>query len=471
MAEEKREHVEHIDEMAAQLRPAGPMILAPGHTFATITDKISAVVLSRDTPGAWFLATGVAGALAAFLLFATGYQLARGIGIWGVNIPVAWGFAIVNFVWWIGIGHAGTLISAILLLLKQKWRNSINRFAEAMTLFAVMCAGYYPVMHLGRPWLAYWLFPYPNTMGVWPQFRSPLVWDVFAVSTYFTVSLLFWYQGLIPDLATLRDRSQSRAGRVIYGVLAMGWRGSARHWKRYESAYRLLAGLATPLVVSVHTVVSFDFAIALVPGWHTSIFPPYFVAGAIYSGFAMVLVLAIPIRKIYGLEDFITEKHLDNCAKLMLATGQIVAYGYIIESFMAWYSGDIYDRYMIVDRMKGYYAIFYWCLLALNIAFVQVLWLRKVRKSPAMLFVASTVILAAMWLERFVIVVQSLHRDFLPSSWAEYLPTRWDVSQYIGTIGLFAFGMLLFIRFLPMISIFEIRELLPEAHVQPVEAE
>jgi Ni/Fe-hydrogenase subunit HybB-like protein len=468
---EDKPHTERIDEMAAQLRPAGPAILAPGHTFATITDKISAVVLSRETPGAWLLATAAAGGLTLFLLFATSYQVWRGIGIWGVNIPVAWGFAIVNFVWWIGIGHAGTLISAILLLLKQKWRNSINRFAEAMTLFAVMCAGYYPVMHLGRPWLAYWLFPYPNTMGVWPQFRSALVWDVFAVSTYFTVSLLFWYQGLIPDLATLRDRSQSRAGRTIYGVLAMGWRGSARHWKRYESAYRLLAGLATPLVISVHTVVSFDFAIALVPGWHTSIFPPYFVAGAIYSGFAMVLVLAIPIRKIYGLEDFITDKHLDNCAKLMLATGQIVAYGYIIESFMAWYSGDVFDRYMILDRMKGYYAVFYWFLLSLNILFVQVLWFRKVRKSPAMLFVASTLILAAMWLERFVIVVQSLHRDFLPSAWAEYLPTRWDIGQYIGTIGLFAFGMLLFLRFLPMISIFEIRELLPEAHVQTVEAE
>jgi Ni/Fe-hydrogenase subunit HybB-like protein len=465
------EHTEHIDEMSTHLRPATSAILAPGHTFASITDKISAVVLSRETPAAWFLAAGAAGLLTAFLVYATAYQIYRGVGIWGVNIPVGWGFAIVNFVWWIGIGHAGTLISAILLLLKQKWRNSINRFAEAMTLFAVMCAGYYPVMHLGRPWLAYWLFPYPNTMGVWPQFRSALVWDVFAVSTYFTVSLLFWYQGLIPDLATLRDRAQTRAGKIIYGVLAMGWRGSARHWKRYESAYRLLAGLATPLVISVHTVVSFDFAIALVPGWHTSIFPPYFVAGAIYSGFAMVLVLAIPIRKIYGLEDFITTRHLDNCAKLMLATGQIVAYGYIIESFMAWYSGDIYDRYMVLNRMTGYYAWAYLLLLALNIGFVQVLWFKKVRTTPVPLFFASVVILVAMWFERFVIVVQSLHRDFLPSSWAVYLPTRWDIGQYLGTIGLFAFGMLLFIRFLPMISIFEIRELLPEAHVPVEEAE
>jgi len=464
-------HEEHIDEMSSHLAPAGPTILAPGHTFATVTDKISSVVLSREVPAAWLIATGGAGLLTMWLLFATTYQLARGIGIWGVNIPVAWGFAIVNFVWWIGIGHAGTLISAILLLLKQKWRNSINRFAEAMTLFAVMCAGYYPVMHLGRPWLAYWLFPYPNTMNIWPQFRSALVWDVFAVSTYFTVSLIFWYQGLIPDLATLRDRSQSKTGRMIYGILAMGWRGSARHWKRYDSSYRLLAGLATPLVVSVHTVVSFDFAIALVPGWHTSIFPPYFVAGAIYSGFAMVLVLAIPIRRIYGLEDFITIKHLDNCAKLMLATGEIVAYGYIIESFMAWYSGNLYDRYMILDRMTGNYAIFYICLISINVFFVQVLWIRRIRTTPALLFIASVIVLAAMWLERFVIVVQSLHADFLPSSWAMYYPTFWDITQFLGTIGLFAFGMLMFIRFLPMISIFEIRELLPEAHVTLQEAD
>ena len=458
------EHEERIDEV--NLGPAKPTILAPGHTFASITDKISAVVLSRDTPAAWFLALGAAFTITALLLYATAYLLVRGVGIWGVNVPVGWGFAIVNFVWWIGIGHAGTLISAILLLLKQKWRNSINRFAEAMTLFAVMAAGYFPLMHMGRPWLAYWLFPYPNTMGMWPQFRSALVWDVFAVSTYFTVSLLFWYQGLIPDLATLRDRAPSRAGRIIYGILAMGWRGSARHWKRYDSAYRLLAGLATPLVVSVHTVVSFDFAIAVVPGWHTSIFPPYFVAGAIYSGFAMVLCLAIPIRAIYGLEDFITTKHLDNCAKLMLATGEIVAYGYIIESFIAWYGGDIYERYMIFDRMHGGYSVFYIALISINVFFVQVLWLRRVRTSPALLFLASVIVLSAMWLERFVIVVQSLHRDFLPSSWAMYYPTRWDIAVFVGTLGMFAFGMLLFIRFLPMISIFEMRTLVTETEAE-----
>src|SRR2546425_4522487 len=305
-----------------------------------ITEKISSLVLTPHTPVEWLVTFGTTFMGAFVLLFAMAWLLIRGIGIWGVNIPVGWGFAIVNFVWWIGIGHAGTLISAILLLLHQAWRQSINRFAEAMTLFAVMCAGIFPLVHTGRPWFAYWMVPYPSTMGIWPQFRSPLIWDVFAVSTYFTVSLLFWFVGLIPDLATLRDRAATRAKQVIYGILAMGWRGSARHWHRYQSAYLLLAGLATPLVVSVHTVVSFDFAIAIVPGWHTTIFPPYFVAGAIYSGFAMVLSLAIPLRKIYGLEDFITMRHLENMAKVMLATGLIVAYGYIIEFFMSFYGGD-----------------------------------------------------------------------------------------------------------------------------------
>ena len=312
-----------------------PPVIAPGYTFATITDKISSIVLSQRTPRGWFLGFAISFSLVMLLMYAIGYLLLVGVGIWGINIPVAWGFAIVNFVWWIGIGHAGTLISAILLLLNQKWRTSINRFAEAMTLFAVACAGLFPLLHLGRPWLFYWLFPYPNVMNVQPQFRSPLVWDVFAVSTYFTVSLLFWFIGLVPDLATLRDRATSLWGKIIYGMLAMGWRNSARHWHRYEIAYLLLAGLATPLVVSVHTVVSFDFTIAILPGWHSTIFPPYFVAGAIYSGFAMVLTLAIPLRKFYHLEDFITARHLDNMGKIMLATGLIVAYGYVMELFMA----------------------------------------------------------------------------------------------------------------------------------------
>jgi Ni/Fe-hydrogenase subunit HybB-like protein len=441
-------------------------VVAPGHTFATITDKISALVLTRRTTIGWLIGCGVGVVLTMLLLAAVGYLLVKGIGIWGVDIPVAWGFAIVNFVWWIGIGHAGTLISAILLLLNQPWRNSINRFAEAMTIFAVMCAGMFPLFHLGRPWLFYWLFPYPNTMQVWPQFRSPLVWDVFAVSTYFTVSVVFWFVGLIPDLGTLRDRAQSRVARAAYGFLAMGWRGSARHWKNYESAYLLLAGLATPLVVSVHTVVSFDFAVALLPGWHTTIFPPYFVAGAIYSGFAMVLVIAIPIRKYYGLEDMVTMRHLDNSAKIMLVTGLIVAYGYFIETFMAWYRYNDFDFFMIENRMHGPYAPLYVALMLCNVAAPQVLWFRRVRQSVGALFLVSIVVLVGMWLERFIIVITSLHRDFLPSSWGMYYPTRWDWFTFWGTVGFFIMCMYLFIRFLPMISIFEMRTLLPEAEVE-----
>jgi molybdopterin-containing oxidoreductase family membrane subunit len=446
--------------------PGRPPVIEPGHDFATITDKISAIVLTRRTGLGWLIGFGFSFLITMVLLYAMTYLFLRGVGIWGVNVPVAWGFAIVNFVWWIGIGHAGTLISAILLLLRQSWRNSINRFAEAMTLFAVACAGMFPVLHLGRPWLAYWLFPYPNTMTVWPQFRSPLVWDVFAVSTYFTISLLFWYAGLVPDLATLRDRAQSRWARGIYGMLAMGWRGSARHWKRYESMYLLLAGLATPLVLSVHTVVSFDFAISQLPGWHTTVFPPYFVAGAIYSGFAMVLILAIPIRWAYGLEDLITQRHLDNSAKVMLATGLIVAYGYIMEAFMAWYSGNPYEVFMIRNRMHGPYAPFWYALILCNVLLPQVLWLRKVRYTPKLLFGVSLVVLIGMWLERFVIVITSLHRDFLPSSWGMYYPTRWDWATYVGTIGFFAACMFLFLRILPMISIFEMRTLLPQAEVK-----
>src|SRR5690349_9549088 len=441
-------------------------VIAPGHTFGTVTEKISAIVLTRPASNGWFIGFGIFFMLTMMMLFAIGYLFVRGIGIWGVNIPIGWGFAIVNFVWWIGIGHAGTLISAILLLLRQSWRNSINRFAEAMTLFAVSAAGIFPLIHTGRPWLAYWLFPYPNTMNYWPQFRSPLVWDVFAVSTYFTISLLFWFIGLIPDLATLRDRSENRWTRMIYGLLAMGWRGSARHWHRYETAYLLLAGLATPLVLSVHTVVSFDFAISIVPGWHTTIFPPYFVAGAIYSGFAMVLMLAIPIRKVYGLEDFITQRHLENSAKVMLATGLIVAYGYIVEMFMGWYSGSRYDAFLIWNRLHGPYHFFYYCLWACNIFFPQVLWIRKLRNSPVALFFISLVILVGMWLERFIIVVVSLHRDYLTSSFGMYYPTRWDWMTFIGTIGMFLCAMFLFVRILPMISIFEIRTLLPQAEVK-----
>jgi len=447
-------------------RPEPSPVIEPGYSFASVTDKISSIVLTRRTPRGWLIGFAISFTLVMLLTVAIAYLLSAGIGIWGVNVPVAWGFAIVNFVWWIGIGHAGTLISAILLLLRQSWRTSINRFAEAMTLFAVACAGLFPILHLGRPWYFYWLLPYPNTMGVWPQFLSPLVWDVFAVLTYFTISLLFWFIGLIPDLATLRDRSESRIGRVVYGMLAMGWRGSAMHWHRYEMAYLLLAGLATPLVVSVHSVVSFDFAISLVPGWHTTIFPPYFVAGAIYSGFAMVLTLAIPLRAAYGLEDFITMRHLQNMAKVLLVTGLIVAYGYMMEAFMAWYSGEAYETFMIANRAAGPYAGYFWTLLLCNVVVPQVLWFPQVRSNVLALFVIALIVNIGMWLERFVIVITSLHRDFLPSSWGMYAPTFWDWATFFGTIGLFLSLMFLFIRLLPMISIFEMRTLLPQAEVK-----
>ena len=434
-------------------------IIGPGYDYASVTDKISAIVLHQGTPRWWIFGFAVAFALTMMLLVGVTYLFLAGLGIWGINQPVGWGFAIINFVWWIGIGHAGTLISAILLLLKQQWRTSINRFAEAMTLFAVSCAGLFPLIHMGRPWLAYWLFPYPDTMKMWPNFRSPLVWDAFAVSTYAIVSTVFWFIGLLPDLATLRDRTRNRAARVIYGFLAMGWRGSAVHWHRHETATLLLAGLATPLVVSVHTIVSFDFAFGVIPGWHSTIFPPYFVAGAIYAGFAMVLTLSIPVRKLFGLEDFITMRHLDNMGKVMLATGLIVGYGYMMETFMAYYSANTYEGFMMLNRMTGPYAGVYWSLILCNIITPQFLWFRKVRANVGALFAIAMVVNVGMWLERFVIVITSLHRDFLPSSWGMYYPTRWDWAIYVGTIGLFLSLVFLFIRFLPLISIFEMRSL------------
>jgi Ni/Fe-hydrogenase subunit HybB-like protein len=452
-------------QVADQEAPGSPVIAA-GYTFGTVTDQIASVVLTRRTPLFWIACFGLGFALLLLFLWSLAMLLAIGVGIWGIRIPVAWGFAITNFVWWIGIGHAGTLISAILLLLNQKWRNSINRFAEAMTLFAVACAGMFPLLHMGRPWLFYWLFPYPNEMGVQPQFRSPLVWDVFAVSTYATVSFLFWYVGLMPDLATLRDRARNRFARSFYGIIAMGWRGSARHWTNYEAASLLLAGLATPLVLSVHTVVSFDFTIAIMPGWHSTFFPPYFVAGAIYSGFAMVLVLAIPLRWVYGLQGLITDRHLDNSAKIMLATGLIVAYSYVLETFTAWYSGNVYEQAAIWHRMTGPYANVYWVLITCNIVLPQSLWINKVRSNPVYLFIVSMIVLVGMWLERYVIIVTSLAQDYLPSSWFLFHPTRWDWATYVGTIGLFMFLFFLFIRLLPMISIFEVRTLLPQAKVE-----
>jgi Ni/Fe-hydrogenase subunit HybB-like protein len=445
-------------------------VIQPGHTFGSLTDKISAIVLTRRAPLLWFVGAGVGFVLTLVLFVSLGKLVLTGIGIWGNNIPVAWAFDIINFVWWIGIGHAGTLISAILLLLRQSWRTSINRFAEAMTIFAVSCAFIFPLFHTGRPWLAaYWLLPYPNTMNVWPQFRSPLIWDVFAVTTYASVSIAFWFVGLIPDLATLRDRSKNRWARMIYGMFAMGWRGSAIHWHRYETAYLLLAGLATPLVLSVHTVVSFDFAVGIVPGWHATIFPPYFVAGAIYAGFAMVLTLAIPLRAMYGLEDFITNRHLENMAKITLVTGLIVVYGYAMEAFFAWYSANPYEQFMIKNRTTGPYAGAYWILIFCNAVAPQILWIKRMRTNLAVLFIVALIVGVGMWLERFVIIVTSLHRDFLPSSWGMYSPTFWDFSTLFGTIGLFLMLLFLFIRVLPMISIFEMRTLLPEAQVRDVE--
>jgi molybdopterin-containing oxidoreductase family membrane subunit len=441
--------------------PAKPSIVAPGHSPGSVTDQITAVVLSR-TPRWWYVAFGLSFALVMVLLMALTKLLFVGTGIWGLNVPVGWGFAIINLVWWIGIGHAGTLISAILLLLRQEWRTSINRFAEAMTLFAVACAGLFPLIHVGRPWLAYWLLPYPNTMDLWPQFRSPLVWDVFAISTYATVSTLFWYVGLIPDLATLRDRSQKRFSKISYGILAMGWRGSATHWHNYETAYLLLAGLATPLVVSVHTVVSFDFAVGQLPGWHATIFPPYFVAGAIFAGFAMVITLVVPLRSAFGLKDFITTRHLQNMGKVLLATGLIVAYGYLMEIFLAWYSGNWFEQFMILNRITGPYRPHWLALLLCNVLAPQLLWFRKVRSSAPLLFFVAMFVNVGMWLERFVIIVTSLHRDFLPSSWGMYSGTVWDWATFIGSIGLFLALLFLFVRFLPMISIFEMKTIVPK---------
>ncbi|HTM53810.1 MAG TPA: NrfD/PsrC family molybdoenzyme membrane anchor subunit [Pirellulales bacterium] len=444
-----------------------PPVLEPGHTYATVTDQISSIVLARRAPRSWLFGFAVSFVFFMIFLYAAGYLLARGIGIWGNNIPVAWAFDITNFVWWIGIGHAGTLISAVLLLFRQAWRTSINRFAEAMTLFAVACAGMYPLLHLGRPWVFYWLLPYPNTMTLWPQFRSPLIWDVFAVSTYALVSLIFWYVGLIPDMATLRDRAKGTFAKISYGILAMGWRGSARHWKRYETAYLLLAGLATPLVVSVHSIVGLDFAVSIVPGWHVTLFPPYFVAGAIFSGFAMVMTLAIPLRAVYGLQDFITLRHLGNMAKVMLTTGLVVAYGYLMEIFFAWYSGNDFEWSLIVDRALGAYAPVYWSLIVCNLLVPQVLWFRRARRNVPLLFAVAFVVNVGMWLERFVIIVISLHHGYLPSAWGMYTPTVWDFAQFFGSIGLFLTLLFLFIRLLPVISIFELRELVHETSAPP----
>ncbi|MCC5842819.1 MAG: polysulfide reductase NrfD [Verrucomicrobia bacterium] len=442
--------------------PDGQLPYISGHDLASVSAKISEVTLRpmKNLPLFWYggLALGVT--LLQLLFLAIYMLVTRGTGIWGLNVPVAWGFAIINFVWWIGIGHAGTLISAILFLFKQDWRTSISRFAEAMTLFAVVCAGLFPLLHVGRPWLVYWLFPYPNTLGMWPQFRSPLLWDVFAVSTYATVSIMFWFTGLVPDLATMRAKAKDVWAKKFYHGLSLGWTGSARHWHRYEVAYLLLAGLSTPLVLSVHSIVSLDFAVSLEPGWHTTIFPPYFVAGAIFAGFAMVLTFMIPVRSIFGMKDLLTDRHLNNMAKVMLFSGLIVAYGYMMELFFGWYSASVFERFMVLNRLTGPYDVSYWMLILCNVLVPQALWSYKVRTNPVLLFIICQFISVGMWLERFVIVVISLHRDFLDSSWAMYAGTKWDWAMYIGTMGLFLTLVFLFIRTLPFIAIFEMRELI-----------
>ena len=439
--------------------PENTDVLRPGWGYASVTDKIAGIVLTGHFGWRWWMAFLVASAGVCALLAAVSWLLVKGIGIWGVDIPVAWGFAIGNFVWWIGIGHAGTFISAVLLLLRQKWRTSINRFAEAMTLFAAGIAGLFPILHLGRPWFFYWLVPYPNVMNVWPQWRSPLVWDFFAIATYILVSLMFWYMGLVPDLAVLRDRATTRGKQVIYGLLALGWRGSVFHWARFERAYFVIAALATPLVVSVHSVVALDFTSAIVPGYHSTIFPPYFVAGALYSGFAMVFTIAIPLRQFFGFQAFITDRHLDNGAKVMLASGGFVAYGYISEAFFSWYSGDPFERYMMWNRAFGDYSWTFWVMLACNVGLLQFLWFKRVRTNPWLLFVLSLGINIGMWIERYVIVVVSLTRDFVPSMWRNVTPTWVDYSLLLGSLGMFFALMFLFLRVLPAITIFEVEEL------------
>lgn len=443
---------------------SGEMPLLGGkQTFSSLTEKISGIT-ERKTPPVWFLAFGAAFSMFLVLLGSIGFLFWEGIGIWGVNNPVGWGWAIINFVWWVGIGHAGTLISAILFLLRQRWRTSINRFAEAMTLFAVSCALIFPAIHVGRVWIVYYIFPLPNQMSVWPNFRSPLLWDVFAVGTYFMVSLLFWYTGLIPDLATLRDRAVTRVRKIIMGIFALGWRGGNRQWKHYELAYLILAGISTPLVLSVHSVVSTDFAVSILPGWHTTIFPPYFVAGAIFSGFAMVVTLSILARKIYSLDEIITLEHLEKMSKIMLVTGMMISYAYSIEFFIAWYSGNIYEQFAFINRAFGNYAWAYWTMISCNVLVPQIFWVKKWRRKVAVMFIASILINVGMWFERFVIVVASLSRDFLPSSWDYFSPTIWDISTFVGSFGLFFTLFLLFIRFLPMISMSEVKTVLPEAN-------
>jgi Ni/Fe-hydrogenase subunit HybB-like protein len=441
--------------------PRRPLVLN-NRSMHWITNLISGIP-EHKTPLWWFIATGITGSFAAFGVFCLFYLLFTGVGVWGNNVPVGWAWDITNFVFWIGIGHAGTLISAILFLTRQRWRTSINRASEAMTLFAVICAAIFPGVHVGRIWMVWFMAPVPNPNWVWPNFRSPLLWDVFAVSTYFTVSVLFWFLGLVPDLGTLRDRARSKLGKFVYGVLALGWRGGNRQWRHYEMAYLILAGISTPLVLSVHSTVSFDFATSLIPGWHTTIFPPYFVAGAIFGGFAMVLTLMIPARSIFRLHDVFTWDHIDVMCKIILLTGSIVGYAYTMEIFVAYYSGNPFERFAFLNRYFGPYWWAAWSMFTCNVVIPQLFWVRAFRRNFVTVYFVCMAVNAGMWFERFVIIVISLHRDFLPSSWGMFYPTWVDIFTFIGTHGIFLTLFLLFIRFLPMVAMSEVKGVLPES--------
>ena len=453
-----------------EVRPASlprAILVENGRSLSWITEKICGIIEGK-TPTWWWVCFVLACFVASFTVAGMTYLVSTGVGVWGHNNPVNWAWDIVNFVFWIGIGHAGTLISAILCLLRQKWRTSINRAAEAMTIFAVVCAGIFPVFHVGRVWNAWYLFPIPNSNVIWQNFRSPLTWDVFAVSTYGTVSVLFWYVGLIPDLAVLRDRFEASGKKLrsfLYGLFAMGWRGSNRHWSNYEMAYLVLAGISTPLVLSVHTIVSFDFAVSLLPGWHTTIFPPYFVAGAIFSGFGMVLTLMLPLRAVYGLEDLITQYHIDCMCKITLATGTIVGYAYGMEFFIAWYGANPNEGFAFVNRAFGHYAWAYWIMISCNVLTPQFFWFKRVRNNTAFVWILSIFVNVGMWFERFVIIVTSLARDFLPSSWGYYSPSIVEIFTFFGTFGVFSVLFLLFIRFLPIMPMAELKAVTPQADV------
>lgn len=466
MAAHSAEHAAH--PILAEVKPAvlpRAELVHHHRDFKWITDKICGLV-EGTTPTWWWWCFGIAAFVGSFTVAGLIYLVGTGVGVWGHASPVNWAWDIVNFVFWIGIGHAGTLISAILCLLRQKWRTSINRAAEAMTIFAVVCAAIFPVFHVGRVWMAWYLFPIPNANYIWQNFRSPLEWDVFAVSTYGTVSVLFWYIGLIPDLGTLRDRFTA-AGKLlkarIYGFFAMGWRGSNRHWSNYEMAYLILAGISTPLVLSVHTIVSFDFAVSLLPGWHTTIFPPYFVAGAIFSGFGMVLTLMLPLRAIYRLEDLITQYHIDCMCKITLATGTMVGYAYSMEFFIAWYGANPYEGFAFINRAFGHYAWAYWIMIGCNVITPQFFWFKSIRNNTTLVWILSIFVNVGMWFERFVIIVTSLARDFLPSSWGYYSPSIVEIFTFFGTFGVFSVLFLLFIRFLPIMPMSEVKAVIPQA--------